>query len=101
MMHGFHRYCRKLWWYLGFGKILTVFLVITGMVLVGVFTATLTSVLVSDDESLKIEEIEGQTDLMIGMNDNIKSVDDRLNKLESAIQEINESIKSNGQQSDK
>jgi len=85
----------------GFGKILTVFLVITGMVLVGVFTATLTSVLVSDDDSLKIEEIEEQTVLMVGMKDNIKSVDDRLNKLESAIQEINESIKSNGQQSDK
>ena len=85
----------------GFGKILTVFLVITGMVLVGVFTATLTSVLVSDDDSLKIEEIEEQTDLMVGMKDNIKSVDDRLNKLETAIQEINESIKSNGQQSDK
>ena len=85
----------------GLGKILTVLLVLTGMILVGVFTATLTSVLVSDDDSLKIEEIEEQTELITGINDNVKRVDDRLNKLESAIQEINESIKSNGQQSDK
>jgi peptidoglycan hydrolase CwlO-like protein len=85
----------------GLGKILTVLLVLTGMILVGVFTATLTSVLVSDDDSLKIEEIEEQTELITGINDNVKRVDDRLNKLESAIHEINESIKSNGQQSDK
>ena len=33
------------------GKVLTVMLVIGGMVLVGVFTATLTSVLVRDDDT--------------------------------------------------
>ena len=85
----------------GLGKILTVLLVLTGMILVGIFTATLTSVLVSDDDSLKIEEIEEQTEMITGINDNVKKVDERLNKLENAILEINESIKLNGQQSDK
>tara|TARA_B100000029_G_scaffold512176_1_gene608140 strand:- start:431 stop:1825 length:1395 start_codon:yes stop_codon:yes gene_type:complete len=87
----------------GIGKILTVFLVITGMVLVGVFTATLTSVMVNDDDSHAIQELEDQTDLLEdqtdlikGMKDNIENVDNRLDKLESAIKEINDSIKLNG-----
>ncbi|MEC9376134.1 MAG: ion transporter [Pseudomonadota bacterium] len=80
----------------GLGKILTVFLVITGMVLVGVFTATLTSVMVkNDDASQTIQELEDQTDLINGMKDNITNVDNRLDKLESAIDKINASIKPN------
>ncbi len=80
----------------GLGKILTVFLVITGMVLVGVFTATLTSVMVkNDDASQTIQELEDQTDLINDMKDNIINVDNRLDKLENAIQKINDSIKSN------
>ena len=81
----------------GLGKILTVFLVIIGMVLVGGFTATLTSVMVkNDDASQTIQELEDQTDLINGMKDNITNVDNRLDKLESAIDEINASIKPNG-----
>ena len=80
----------------GLGKILTVFLVITGMVLVGVFTATLTSVMVkNDDASQTIQELEDQTDLINDMKDNIINVDNRLDKLESSIRKINDSIKSN------
>ena len=42
------------------GKILTVMLVIGGMVLVGVFTATLTSVLVRDDDTWQQQDIDEQ-----------------------------------------
>ena len=77
----------------GLGKILTVFLVITGMVLVGVFTATLTSVMVkNDDASHTIQELEDQTDIINDMKDNITNVDSRLDSLESKIEEINSSI---------
>tara|TARA_B100000482_G_scaffold38391_1_gene24377 strand:- start:2133 stop:3503 length:1371 start_codon:yes stop_codon:yes gene_type:complete len=80
----------------GLGKILTVFLVITGMVLVGVFTATLTSVMVkNDDASHTIQELEDQTDIINDMKDNITNVDSRLESLESKIEEINSSIKLN------
>ena len=37
----------------GAGKILTVILVIVGMVIVGIFTATLTSVMVGDDDDIE------------------------------------------------
>ena len=40
------------------GRILTVVLVIAGMILVGVFTATLTSLLVVDDDAEKIEQVK-------------------------------------------
>ena len=40
------------------GRILTVVLVIAGMILVGVFTATLTSLLVVDDDGEKIEQVK-------------------------------------------
>jgi peptidoglycan hydrolase CwlO-like protein len=66
------------------------------MVLVGVFTATLTSVMVkNDDASQTIQELEDQTDLINDMKDNIINVDNRLDKLESSIRKINDSIKSN------
>ena len=54
------------------GKILTVFLVITGMVLVGVFTATLTSILVSDEDSLKAEELEEQVGIVTKIQQEIQ-----------------------------
>ena len=40
------------------GKILTVMLVIGGMVLVGVFTATLTTVLVRDDDNWQRQDLD-------------------------------------------
>jgi voltage-gated potassium channel len=42
----------------GTGRILTIILIISGMILVGVFTATLTSILVVDDDSEKIEQVK-------------------------------------------
>ena len=81
------------------GKILTVFLVITGMVLVGVFTATLTSILVSDEDSLKVEELEEQVGIITKIQDDLKDTNERLSKLESAIREIGDAIKAQGKQS--
>ena len=74
------------------GRILTVFLVITGMVLVGVFTATLTSVLVSDEDSLKVEELEEQVGIVTKIQEDIKDIDERLDRLEGAIREIGDVI---------
>ena len=81
------------------GKILTVFLVITGMVLVGVFTATLTSVLVSDDDSLKVEELEEQVGIVTKIQEDVKDINERLSELESAIREIGDAVKAQGKQS--
>ena len=81
------------------GKILTVFLVITGMVLVGVFTATLTSILVSDEDSLKVEELEEQVGIITKIQDDLKDTNERLSKLESAIREIGDAVKAQGKQS--
>ena len=46
----------------GGGKILTVILVLVGMVIIGIFTATLTSVMVGDDDDIEKlrQEINGQ-----------------------------------------
>ena len=78
------------------GKVLTVFLVITGMVLVGVFTATLTSILVSDEDSLKAEELEEQVGIVTKIQQEISDTNERLARLESAVQEIGESVKGRG-----
>ena len=75
------------------GKILTVFLVITGMVLVGVFTATLTSILVSDEDSLKAEELEEQVGVVTKIQQEISDTNERLSRLESAVQDIGDSVK--------
>jgi len=75
------------------GKILTVFLVITGMVLVGVFTATLTSILVSDEESLKVEELEEQVGIVTKIQEDVKDVNERLDRLEGTIREIRDAVK--------
>ena len=74
------------------GKILTVFLVITGMVLVGVFTATLTSILVSDEDSLKVEELEEQVEIVTKIQEEIKDTNERLDRLEGTIREIRDAV---------
>ena len=60
------------------GKILTVMLVIGGMVLVGVFTATLTTVLVRDDDNWQRQDLD--------------ELNARLQKLEEMLQETNGKI---------
>ena len=74
------------------GKVLTVFLVITGMVLVGVFTATLTSILVKDEDSLKAEELEEQAGMVSKIQEDIKDAKERLDRLESSIREIRDAV---------
>ena len=81
------------------GRILTVFLVITGMVLVGVFTATLTSILVSDEDSLKAEELEEQVGIVTKIQQEIKDTNERLTRLESALQDIGDAVKERGNHS--
>ena len=65
----------------GLGRLLTVVLVIAGMVVVGIFTATLTSVLVGD-ESEEIEllqrAMEGKLDRM---NEHLAMIESKLNEL--------------------
>ena len=61
------------------GRVLTVVLVIAGMVVVGIFTATLTSLLVGDDsERLEIMQ---------------KTVDERLSKIDEQIERLAGSVK--------
>ena len=60
------------------GKILTVMLVIGGMVLVGVFTATLTTVLVRDDDNWQRQDLD--------------ELNARLKKLEEMLGETNHKI---------
>lgn len=79
------------------GKILTVFLVITGMVLVGVFTATLTSILVSDEDSLKVEELEEQVGLVTKIQEDVKDLNERLDRLEQAIREVGDALNRSNQ----
>ena len=64
------------------GKILTVMLVIGGMVLVGVFTATLTSVLVRDDDTWQQQDIDEQFRKLSNLESLMKKIDDRLDHLE-------------------
>ena len=58
------------------GRVLTVLLVITGMILVGVFTATLTSLYVGEES----EEMQQMQDLMI----------DRLDQMEKTIANLSQ-----------
>ncbi len=74
------------------GKILTVFLVITGMVLVGVFTATLTSVLVKDEDSVKVEELEEQAAVVTKIQKDVEETNERLDRLEDSIGEIRDAV---------
>ena len=78
------------------GKILTVFLVITGMVLVGVFTATLTSVLVKDEDSVKVEELEEQVAIATKIQKDVKEANERLDRLEASIGEIRDAMADRG-----
>ena len=78
------------------GKILTVFLVITGMVLVGVFTATLTSVLVKDEDSVKVEELEEQVAIATKIQKDVKEANERLDRLEASIGEIRDDMADRG-----
>ena len=68
------------------GKVLTVMLVVGGMVLVGVFTATLTSVLVREDESWQRDDIDEQFDQM-------SSLEQKLDAIERELKSINGRIK--------
>jgi len=61
------------------GRVLTVVLVIAGMVVVGIFTATLTSLLVGD-ESERLEVMQ-------------KTVDERLNGIDDRIEALSETVK--------
>ena len=79
------------------GKILTVFLVITGMVLVGVFTATLTSILVNDEDSLKVEELEEQVGIVTKIQEDVKDINERLDRLEQAIREVGDALNRSNQ----
>jgi len=64
------------------GKVLTVMLVIGGMVLVGVFTATLTSVLVRDDDSWQKQDMEEQLRNLNKLERTLESIDLRLKNIE-------------------
>jgi voltage-gated potassium channel len=64
------------------GKVLTVMLVIGGMVLVGVFTATLTSVLVRDDDSWQKQDTEEQLRHLNKLERTLESIDLRLKNIE-------------------
>ena len=77
------------------GKILTVFLVITGMALVGVFTATLTSILVNDEDSLKVEELEEQVGIVTKIQEDVRDINERLDRLEQAVREVGDALRSN------
>ena len=75
------------------GRILTVFLVITGMVLVGVFTATLTSILVKEEDSIHAEELEEQAGMVARIQEEMNSANERLDRLEGGIREIRDAVK--------
>jgi len=64
------------------GKVLTVMLVIGGMVLVGVFTATLTSVLVRNDDSWQKQDTEEQLRQLNKLERTLESIDLRLKSIE-------------------
>ena len=64
------------------GKILTVMLVIGGMVLVGVFTATLTSVLVRDDDTWQQQDIDEQFRKLSKLELLVEKIDQRLDRIE-------------------
>ncbi len=74
------------------GRILTVFLVITGMVLVGVFTATLTSILVKDKDSLSAEELEEQIGIATKIHEDLETTNRRLDRLEGSVREIRDAV---------
>jgi len=74
------------------GRILTVFLVITGMVLVGVFTATLTSILVKEEESIQAEELDEQTAIVSKIRKDVEATNQRLDRLEGSVREIRDAV---------
>ena len=65
------------------GRILTVILIIAGMILVGIFTATLTSILVADDSEL----IEDWKD---DVNQNFNKLSRKIDKLKTDVNNSNE-----------
>lgn len=74
------------------GRILTVFLVITGMVLVGVFTATLTSILVKEEDSIQAEELDEQTAIVSKIKKDVEATNQRLDRLEGSVREIRDAV---------
>ena len=70
------------------GKVLTVMLVIGGMVLVGVFTATLTSVLVRDDDSWQKQDMEEQLRNLNKLERTLESIDLRLKNIEEKDKDL-------------
>jgi len=65
------------------GKILTVMLVIGGMVLVGVFTATLTSVLVKDDEAWQRHDMDEQFARLERLEGSMREIKGKLDEMGS------------------
>jgi hypothetical protein len=60
-------------------------LVIGGMVLVGVFTATLTSVLVKDDDSWQKLDMDEQIQRLGNLEKSLESIDRRLGAMETDL----------------
>ena len=58
-------------------------LVIGGMVLVGVFTATLTSVLVREDDSWQRDDVDVQLSQMSGIENKLESIEQELKNLKA------------------
>ena len=75
------------------GKILTVMLVVGGMVLVGVFTATLTSVLVRDDDSGNQEDMDKQFRRLERLEEGLAKIDRRLDSIGRAVDSREDSDK--------
>lgn len=75
------------------GKILTVMLVIGGMVLVGVFTATLTSVLVRDEDSGNKEDMDKQFRRLERLEEGLAKIDRRLDSIDRAVDSREDSDK--------
>ena len=67
------------------GKILTVMLVVGGMVLVGVFTATLTSVLVREDESWQRDDIDEQFKYMSNLKQKLDAIEGEIKSIKNQL----------------
>ena len=65
------------------GKILTALLVIGGMILVVEFTATLTSVLVREDDSWQRDDIDLQLSQISALENKLESIEQELKNLKT------------------
>jgi voltage-gated potassium channel len=71
------------------GKVLTVVLVILGMVLVGIFTATLTSVMVGDEDDME--------QLRTEMDEHFSQVLERIEQIEQQLYSTNSNPQHSGE----